>query len=778
MIITFQIHVDIGSGGSMIASKPFHNGAEPSTKQGITVRMLPINTFLQQGRYQIIEQIGRGGMGTVYRATDTRLRATVALKQTMVEGEPLRKAFEREAQLLASLRHQTLPHVSDHFIEKHGQFLVMEYIPGDDLSSMLQKQGKPFAVEDVLRWADQLLDALDYLHTRTPPIIHRDIKPQNLKLTDRNEIVLLDFGLAKGTSVQTRVTSTGSIFGYTPHYAPLEQIHGMGTDTRSDLYALAATMFHLLTAKAPVDAVTRAAAKVNDEPDPLLPIQIINPEVNQAVSDVLHRALSQRAGSRPASAVAMRSLLRDAAAGRVPTVPATGAVGTLPTSEVTVIDRGANPTVKDVPHSPARRWPWAVFAVPLALVALAGAFFASRAFGSGGAPTATSQPQSMAVVATASAAATAPAAATGLPEPTTDVMQAAQATFTAQTATSQTLADAQQTALAQTPSSTREPTAAPPNTTEPTAVPTAIVEPTAAPTDTPKPTAAATVASTATPKPTQSTATPQPVEPTNTPVPPTVTAAPEVSGEVLSRGNGDLFRASVNIDPNAGEGSGSCISGRVLNAEGGVFSNFGLQIDNRGNSREPGKNTDTGTYRLCGLPAGEWGVAIYTAGGIDIPPSEQGAHQVRVRLSGTPGEMFYISFQATAAFKPVRPTATPITSPYDGRWSGTVTGKTEGGTKDYKGSFRMEVKNGAVYSISTDGGSCIFDHYPNWPEGVALGGNNFALGGQVFNPQDGSKADIYVNVDGVFASANRASGNISASQGGSSCIAGSWAASR
>ncbi|MBC8074438.1 MAG: protein kinase, partial [Chloroflexales bacterium] len=278
--------------------------------------MLPINTLLQ-ARYEIIEQIGRGGMGAVYKATDTRLRSIVALKQTLVEGEALRRAFEREAQLLAGLRHPTLPRVSDHFIEGSGQFLVMEFIPGDDLGAMLAQRGT-FATADVLRWADQLLDTLEYLHTRKPPIIHRDIKPQNLKLTERSEIILLDFGLAKGAAAQTRVTSMGSIFGYTPHYAPLEQVQGTGTDPRSDLYSLAATMYHLLTGKPPVDTLTRASARINEEPDPLEPVGVLAPAVPPAVAAVLTQALSLRADQRPPTAVAMRALLRDAARSTAP----------------------------------------------------------------------------------------------------------------------------------------------------------------------------------------------------------------------------------------------------------------------------------------------------------------------------------------------------------------------------------------------------------------------------------------------------------------------------
>jgi serine/threonine protein kinase len=140
-------------------------------------------------------------MGAVYEAVDERLDTTVALKETLFSDERLRKQFEREARLLARMHHPALPRVSDHFSENEGQFLVMQFIAGEDLGEMMKdKRGKrgPFPVEQVLMWGDQLLDALDYLHTQEPQIVHRDIKPQNLKLTSRGQIILLDFGLAKG----------------------------------------------------------------------------------------------------------------------------------------------------------------------------------------------------------------------------------------------------------------------------------------------------------------------------------------------------------------------------------------------------------------------------------------------------------------------------------------------------------------------------------------------------------------------------------------------------
>ena len=191
----------------------------------------------------------------------------------------MRRAFEREARLLASLRHPAVPNVSDHFSENEGQFLVMEYITGDDVETLFQARPGAVGVGETLDWADQLLDALAYLHAQDPPIVHRDIKPQNLKLSDRKQIVLLDFGLAKGHAADMTLTGGKSLFGYTPAYAPLEQIRGSGTDPRSDLYSLGATLYHLLTGAAPADAVTRANAVIGGQPDPLRPASDLNPAV-------------------------------------------------------------------------------------------------------------------------------------------------------------------------------------------------------------------------------------------------------------------------------------------------------------------------------------------------------------------------------------------------------------------------------------------------------------------------------------------------------------------
>ena len=272
--------------------------------------MLAPGTLLQN-RYVIMRLLAQGGMGAVYLAQDRRLNTTFALKETFFTDERLSKAFEREAQLLARLRHSALPKVIDHFSESAGQFLVMEFIAGDDLAEMLKQRGYPFALSEVMGWGDQLLDVLDYLHTHEPPIIHRDIKPQNLKLTERGQLILLDFGLAKDTPFRmTRVTSSGSIFGYTPNYAPLEQIQGAGTNSCSDLYSLAATLYHLLTGAVPPDALNRAAALVDAQADPLRLANEIVASVPAAIATVLGKAMALSRTNRYKDAAEMRRALK------------------------------------------------------------------------------------------------------------------------------------------------------------------------------------------------------------------------------------------------------------------------------------------------------------------------------------------------------------------------------------------------------------------------------------------------------------------------------------
>jgi hypothetical protein len=249
-------------------------------------------------------------MGAVYEAIDTRLQNTVAVKQTTVLNPIGERAFEREAKTLAGLRHPALPVVSDYFTDAGGQFLVMQFIDGDDLSRLLRRQNGPCASRDVLAWALTLLDALDYLHSHQPPIVHRDIKPANLRRTSRGEIVLLDFGLAKTRAAdETRLASDRSVYGYTPHYAPPEQIEGRDTDARSDLYALGATLYHLTVGFAPGKAADRSAAVRQGLPDPLVAPHLVDARIGEPFGLAVVRALQLDPERRFVSAAEMRDAL-------------------------------------------------------------------------------------------------------------------------------------------------------------------------------------------------------------------------------------------------------------------------------------------------------------------------------------------------------------------------------------------------------------------------------------------------------------------------------------
>lgn len=250
-------------------------------------------------------------MGAVYEAVDERLQVTVALKEALSTDDRLRRQFQREAQLLAQLHHPVLPRVTDHFIEGDRAFLVMQHISGNDLAAVIARQPGPFPANQVVAWADQLLDALIYLHSSDRQILHRDIKPHNLKVTENGRIALLDFGLAKRhASHPSGASSAISIFGYTRCYAPLEQIQDEGTTPRSDIYALGATLYHLLTGVKPPDALVRAAALIGGRPDPLRPADEVNGAVGSELADLLSCAMEQNPDKRYRSAKEFRAALR------------------------------------------------------------------------------------------------------------------------------------------------------------------------------------------------------------------------------------------------------------------------------------------------------------------------------------------------------------------------------------------------------------------------------------------------------------------------------------
>lgn len=263
-----------------------------------------------QNRYRVVRRLGRGGMGAVYEAIDLRLDATVAIKEAFSRDARLRKQFEQEARLLAQLHHASLPRVTDYFSEGERVFLVMQFISGDDLAEIIAQQPGPLPRNTVIAWADQLLDALIYLHTRDRQIIHRDIKPHNLKLTADGRIALLDFGLAKTDSDTSAVNSSTSVFGFTRRYSPPEQMQDQGTSPQSDIYALGATLYHLLTGVKPPDALVRTAAIAKSQSDPLQAANEVHAGVGLEISAMLRKAMELNPELRFKDANEFRDALR------------------------------------------------------------------------------------------------------------------------------------------------------------------------------------------------------------------------------------------------------------------------------------------------------------------------------------------------------------------------------------------------------------------------------------------------------------------------------------
>lgn len=267
----------------------------------------PPDTILRD-RYKIVEIIGQGGMGSIYLANDIRLEGRqCALKE--VEHDPslpaellqeAREQFLREATTLARLDHPNLPKVSDFFSIGMRDYLVMDYVPGNDLRSVIidaRQKGYYLEEEEVLHWAAQLTDALEYLHSQNPPIVHRDIKPSNLKITPSGMLKLVDFGLVK-TLAPGEVTITILQGQGTAIYTPMEQYGGDNahTDVRSDIYSFGATLYHLLTNQPPSEARNRYLA-----PESLLPPRQINTKISPRVERSILWAMELHPDQRPQS---------------------------------------------------------------------------------------------------------------------------------------------------------------------------------------------------------------------------------------------------------------------------------------------------------------------------------------------------------------------------------------------------------------------------------------------------------------------------------------------
>ena len=269
-----------------------------------------------RNRYRITRIIGQGGMGSIYLAEDLRLEGRqCALKEVEHDRtlpadllKQAREQFFREATVLARLDHPNLPKVSDFFSVGGRDYLVMDYVPGKDLRTLMSeaRQKNAFLPEDqVLGWANQLSDALIYMHNQTPPILHRDIKPSNLKVTPSGLVKLVDFGLVK-ILASDDVTITILQGRGTALYTPLEQYGGDSghTDIRSDIYSFGATLYHLLTNHAPLEARELFLA-----PDKLTPPRQYNPAISSRTERAILWAMSLHPDERPQDAEAFRQAL-------------------------------------------------------------------------------------------------------------------------------------------------------------------------------------------------------------------------------------------------------------------------------------------------------------------------------------------------------------------------------------------------------------------------------------------------------------------------------------
>lgn len=236
-------------------------------------------------RYRIVEILGQGGMGSVYRAVDENLGVDVALKENLFTTDEYSRQFRLEAVILANLRHPNLPRVSDHFVVgDQGQYLVMDYIEGEDLRQRMERAGNINEDEAILIGA-AMCDALSYLHTRKPPILHRDLKPGNVKITPDGHIFLVDFGLAK--VVQGSQATTTGARAMTPGYSPPEQYGTARTDPRTDVYSLGATLYAALSGIIPEDGLARAMDNAQ-----LTPLRKRNPKVTKRLATAIEKAMS------------------------------------------------------------------------------------------------------------------------------------------------------------------------------------------------------------------------------------------------------------------------------------------------------------------------------------------------------------------------------------------------------------------------------------------------------------------------------------------------------
>ncbi|RME71867.1 MAG: FHA domain-containing protein, partial [Chloroflexi bacterium] len=280
--------------------------------------MLLTEDTILQNRYRIDGLLARGGMGAIYRAFDTNLNIPVAVKENFFDTPEAVAQFKQEALILARLKHPNLPRVIHHFTSQHPQsgerrqYLVMDFIEGQDLWEVVQQRGRPLEEAEALKVILQICQAVSYLHQQKPPIIHRDIKPQNIKITPHGEAVLVDFGIAKQVTGDSSRTHLGAR-GVTPGYSSPEQYTRKGTTPASDIYSLGATLFAILTGQRPPDSMSLLLDRAS-----LPPPHTLNPRLSAQVSQAILHAMALEPARRPPSVEAWQKELAQILSSQTP----------------------------------------------------------------------------------------------------------------------------------------------------------------------------------------------------------------------------------------------------------------------------------------------------------------------------------------------------------------------------------------------------------------------------------------------------------------------------
>jgi len=751
----------------------------------------------QIGKYEIVEELGSGGFATVYRAVDTSLGRQVALKvlhpQLLIDPVFVQR-FRQEARTIATLRH---PHIITIYEigEVSGRlFISMDLAPRSLATRLAQAGALPWG--EALALLHGTAEALDYAHAQG--VIHRDLKPANILLDGADEPLISDFGFARivGGASMSMSLSAGAIVG-TPGYIAPEVWDANAATPAADIYALGCVAYELLSGLQLFAAATPMQAMRAHDRGPQLSAGWAGAGVPPGVDALLHKALARDPEDRFSSALefwrALRALEDDAATRLIPVARPAPAVA--PATAPVI------PAAVAAPAS-ARRPGWLFPVLGVGALALLGVGYLLFGRGDGG-QQATAQAAGQATTfaialataraegvqggvqtvqaqatATGQALAFAVALATARAEGVQGGVQTVQAdaTLAAAAAVTSQVANASATASAANASATAS--AANASATASAADGTAMAVVGATETAAAQVAQRPTLANTAPAVPARPTPTARPQSPTLT-LPPAATAPASAPGAVVDgRSVGELFTGTARQGaPLASSpGTATCIQGTVKPAGGGLFRKFYVQADKSGDTRPAKHFYDTGNYQLCGLEAGEWGVAVYAVNEQNTSGREQQAHQVRFRASGQTGEIFYIDFVANAPI--AEPTAAPAAAPtaapftlFDGDWVGKLSASSPIAPD---GRFSFSIRAGRLVSLGASGAACFWTH--NAGLSLDVSGSAFSFSGA---PNQGTNTSSY-SVQGRFDDANRASGSLSANDAaGNPClVGGTWTATR